>query len=178
MDGTDHLWMLVHMQLGDRKLDFYALQSAFACRLNIGEHLILRKSLGAAADLLDNSPSLRRNTPTRLCAPPVYVKPAATPFLYKTGDGNGEADDFNEHEDGCGEYDFRHPGTSWDSDDECERGSNEIFSPIATKAGQDLGSILFAGPAGDPSCELKAAYKLQLCVRVDEKRLALVYDQA
>jgi hypothetical protein len=108
----------------------------------------------------------------------VFVTPEATPFLYKTNDDSetGGDDDFAEHEYGLGEFDFRHPGTSWDSDDEDERGDNEIFSPIATKAGQELGSILLAGAAGSPSCELKSAYKLQLSVRVDEKRLALVYD--
>ena len=140
------------------------------------DNLILRKTQGCVADLLDNTHPLRRGAPTSLDAPPVYVKPEATPFLYKTNEEEAEADDFAEHEYGFGEYDFRHPGTHWESDDEEERGDNDVFSPIATKAGQELGSILLAGAAGTPSCELKSAYKLQLSVRVDEKRLALLYD--
>ena len=117
MDATSSTWMLVHSTLGERKLDYYALQNSFASRLNIGEHLMLRKSHGTAADLLDDSPPLRRNAPTALCAPPVYVKPEATPFLYKTHDGDesDDGDDFAEHEYGFGEYDYRHPGTNWDS---------------------------------------------------------------
>ena len=86
-----------------------------------------------------------------------------------------EDEDFAEHEYGYGEYDFRHPGTSWESDDEEERGDNEIFSPISTRAGQELGSILLVGKGGTPAVELKAAYDMQLSVRVDEKRLALCY---
>ena len=168
-------WMLVHMELGERKLDFYALQNSFSSRLNPAEHLILRKTHGAVADLLDDASPLRGNAPSSLRAPPVYVTPDATHFLYNTNDED-EPDDFAEHEHGFGEYDFRHPGTNWESDDEEERGDNEIFSAIATKAGQDLGSILFAGEAGEPTCELKPAYKLQLSVRIDEKRQALVYD--
>ena len=66
-----------------------------------------------------------------------------------------DEEDWGEDEDGFNddvncEYDFRHPGTHWESDDENERGDNDIFSPIATKAGQELGSILFAGPGGTP----------------------------
>ena len=174
-------WMLIHMELGDRKLDFYALQDAFSVRLNPIVHVMTRKRLGVVADLLDDSPPRRRGAPSSLRAPPVYVEPKSSPFLYQSGENGGEdeeggGDDFAEHECGFGEYDFRHPGTRWESDDEDERGDNEIFSPIATKAGQDLGSILFAGASGAPSCELKAAYRLQLSVRLDEKREALIYD--
>jgi len=169
--------MLIHMKTGERKLDFYALQSSLTARLNPAMNLAHHDFMGSATDLLDDKarPDLP-GVPTLLCAPPVYVEPKDTPFIYKAT--TEEDDDFTEHdeESGCGEYDFRHPGTHWESDDEDERGWNEIFSPITTKAGQYLGSILLAGAAGTPSCELKPAYKLQLSVRVDEKRLALVYD--
>ena len=37
-------WMLIHMEVGERKLDFYALQNSFACRLNHTDNLILRKT--------------------------------------------------------------------------------------------------------------------------------------
>ena len=71
------------------------------------------------------------------------------------------ADDFAEGEHGTGEYDFRHPGTHWESDDEDERGDNDIFSPIATKAGQELGSILRAGVCRCPcipACLLRSVW--------------------
>ena len=66
-----------------------------------------------------------------------------------------------------GEYDFRHPGTRMKSDDE---DSDDEYSRISTKTGRDLGSIILAGAAGTPSCELKSEYKLQLSVRVEKKR--------
>ena len=83
------------------------------------------------------------------------------------------------------EYDFRHPGTSYDSDDEEIRGDNEIFSPINTKAAQKLHGLAFAGgqsevaghsEAAPNHALLRAAYKLQLSVRVDDKRRALNFD--
>ena len=161
------MWMLVGMHFGDRKLDFYAVQESYATRVNPSSSLLFRKHhVGVISGLLEDK---------FLGAKPVYVTPMARPFVYI--DQNGEEDDFADNEDGePGEYDIRHPGTHWESDDEDSRGDNERFSPIATKAGQTLGSILFAGPAGTPSCELKSAYSLQLSVRVDEKRLAIIYD--
>ena len=81
------------------------------------------------------------------------------------------------------EFDFRHPGTSYDSDDEELRGDNDVFSPINTKAAQRLYAIAFAagdaqasGAATPTHTVLRAAYKLQLSVRVDDKRRALNFD--
>ena len=169
--------MMVHMSLGERKLDYYALQNSFEARVNPGRCILRRDKYGEAADLLDAEPHPLAAGQPLLNARPVAVQPAAVPYKYKTGDPDGEEDeDFAEHEYGYGEYDFRHPGTSWESDDEEERGDNEIFSPISTRAGQELGSILLVGKGGTPAVELKAAYDMQLSVRVDEKRLALCYD--
>ena len=58
-----------HMELGDRKLDFYALQDAFSVRLNPIVHVMTRKRLGVAADLLDDSPPRRRGAPSSLRRP-------------------------------------------------------------------------------------------------------------
>ena len=104
-------WMLIHMELGDRKLDFYALQDAFSVRLNPIVHVMTRKRLGVVADLLDDSPPRRRGAPSSLRAPPVYVEPKSSPFLYQSGENGGEdeeggGDDFAEHEFGFGETTF------------------------------------------------------------------------
>ena len=166
MNSRKAPWMLIHMEVGERKLDFYALQSSFACRLNHTDNLYCTN---AGTQPTFSLPLLPRpfGAPT-LRAPPVYVKPAATPFLYKPLKVGTKTS----RSALCRGPRFRIE-THWESDDEEERGDNEIFSPISTKAGQELGSILLVAP-GTPSCELKSAYKLQLSVRVDEKRLALV----
>ena len=51
-DPCGSVWMLIHFELGERKLDFYALQNSFSCRLNPADNLLLRKSQGLVADLL------------------------------------------------------------------------------------------------------------------------------
>ena len=146
--------MMVHMRLGERKLDYYALQNSFDARVNPAQSLLRRDKYGDAADLLGTEPHPLAAGEPLLNARPVPVKPATVPYKYKTGrDSEGEededaAEDFAEHEYEYGEYDFRHPGTSWESDDEEERGDNEIFSPISTRAGQELGSILLVGKGG------------------------------
>ena len=68
-------------------------------------------------------------------------------YLYRAGDSEEDIDDFGvgEYGEEMFEYDFRHPGTSYDSDDEDLRGENEIFSLINTKA--ECFALAFAGAA-------------------------------
>ena len=152
--------MMVHMRLGERKLDYYALQNSFDARVNPARSILRRDKYGDAADLLGTEPHPLAAGEPLLNVRPIPVKPATAPYKYKTGrdsDGEEDEEDFAEHEYDYGEYDFRHPGTSWESDDEEGRGDNEIFSPISTRAGQELGSILLVGKGGTPAVELKAA---------------------
>ena len=177
--------MLAHMAIGERKLDYYAMGSCFERRMNVGiAKLEATKLILPAADLVEKSQPLRD----------VYVMPSdrkSESYLYVAigggEDGEDEIDDWGTIEEGgemC-EYDFRHPGTSYDSDDEEIRGDNEIFSPINTKAAQKLHGLAFAGgqsevaghsEAAPNHALLRAAYKLQLSVRVDDKRRALNFD--
>lgn len=74
------------------------------------------------------------------------------------------------------EMEFRHPGTSWESDDEDERHPMaKEYTPITTKAGQYLHTVAFAGPEGT-SCEMHGAYPMQITIRVDDKRQCINYD--
>ena len=191
--------MRIHMQIGDRKLDFYGIGNAFEARMNV-EYAVSRryKSEGAAARMLEPTrrpkpianilgQRLGRSTHAPLHAPPVYVTPsdrASRTYLYRHAANGGavneegdEVCDFGEHEGGEGEYDYRHPGTRWESDGEDEEEPfNDRFAPINTKVGQDLSSIRLAGPGGAPSCELIPAYKMQITVRTDDARQMLIYD--
>lgn len=80
-------------------------------------------------------------------------------------------------EDGI-ECDFRHPNTNYDSDFENEedRGDyqNDKFQPINTKVANNLTTLAFAN--SENNCELKSSYPMQIAVRTDDSRKAIMYD--
>ena len=174
--------MMSHMAIGDRKLEFYAMGSCFESAVNVPKTKVMASTvIIPCSNLIEDSEEDLLD---------VYVKPSereSESYMYVVQGGDEpEIDDWGASEYGGGEmeeYDFRHPGTSYDSDDEDIRGDNDIFSPINTKAGQKLYALAFArGSQPDDEVAtpkhavLRAAYKLQLSVRVDDKRLALNLD--
>ena len=72
MDPMGSTMMLLNMQLGERKLDFYGLRNSFSASVNLVESVILRRDHGSAQDLLSEEP-MGRNQPSALDAPPVHV---------------------------------------------------------------------------------------------------------
>ena len=173
--------MMAHMAVGERKLDYYAMGACFENRMNVPSATVMAKQIiSHATDLIEEVEATRD----------VHVKPSdreSESYLYVANgeDGEPEVDDWGTSEEGYGEmaeYDYRHPGTSYDSDDEALRGDNEIFSPINTKAAQHLHALAFAGgvqssaEATPAHAVLRAAYKLQLSVRVDDQRRQLNFD--
>ena len=156
--------------LGERveKLHYYAIVNAFQKGLNWSSAVRENRELRKAMDKLFDQ-QLRS----------VYVQASdrkSASFHYK--DSGDSVEDFNEG----GEYEHRHPGTSYDSDDEELRNSwNQSYSPITMKAGQHLLALGFAGAGNDshPSPRasvLLSTYALQLTIRVDDKREALNFD--
>eukprot|EP00966_Prymnesium_polylepis_P115089 2659968-Prymnesium_polylepis.1 len=47
---------MVHFELGERKLEFYALQNSFSVRINPAQCLLHCKQSGGTEDLLNDSP--------------------------------------------------------------------------------------------------------------------------
>jgi len=137
MGPLNSAWFLIGAATGSRKVDYYAVQNAFKARFDAAVSLLLRKKVGSATDLLDDTPPYDTpDAPSSLRAQPAAVVPsdrASVSYRYQEEDES--MDDFGD-QDGlpCCEWDFRHPGTNWKSDDEEERGDNERFCPTHTKA--------------------------------------------
>ena len=108
----NHAWLGVHLHLGQSKRDFYALQNAFSSRMNPPIALMHNENHTSCDALLEED------------AVPTAVKPSdrkSATYLYETSERGREddPDDFGVDEDhGDGEFERRHPGTSWESDDE------------------------------------------------------------
>jgi hypothetical protein len=114
----------------------------------------------------------------------VFLAPDAKPstFYYKfMEDGVDDVEFGPDSDEPWVECSRRHPGDAYESDDETTRLRNHLFQPCRTLAGGRLFGIAFAAAAvastEEPSFhELKAAYPLQLSVRLDDERLQLIYD--
>ena len=155
------LYFAIGEPISPNKLDFNALFDAYSKRIAV-ESSMLRQKMVAEDCIKLLSKDLRS----------VHVKASerrSESYLYKTGEN---IVDFGED---MLEFDFRHPGTSYESDDEDRGCDDEAFSLINTKA--DCAALLFASAAAaEPTAMLHSTYKLQMTVRVDDKRLALNFD--
>ncbi|KAL7543521.1 hypothetical protein ACHAXR_013049 [Thalassiosira sp. AJA248-18] len=105
--------------------------------------------------------------------------------FYTFQDQDGEEASFGDSNDVKMEYEARHPGTSEDSDVEDGVDAtdkylyyriNERTSPITTTASRLLFSVAMDAPDGEGPLEMKAAYRHQLSIRIDEARKCLNLD--
>ena len=96
-------------------------------------------------------------------------------------DGTGDVvkDYFHEHHNYSSfhELDYRHPGTSEESDDDEWKNQNSVFTAIKTVAGQHIASISFVAPqivggseASDRRCDFFPSHMMQYSMRVDDHR--------
>ena len=108
-------------------------------------------------------------------------------YCYDRVDGTGDVvkDYFHEHHNYSSfhELDYRHPGTSEESDDDEWKNQNSVFTAIKTVAGQHIASISFVAPqivggseASDRRCDFYPSYEMQYSMRVDDHRKFLYYD--
>jgi hypothetical protein len=111
--------------------------------------------------------------------------PRSREFLYTL---SGEVEDWADDKgNSAWEMERRHPGDKPEDDTETDYEAwNDLFSPLATKAGGMVQTIHFVdvhkqqdgthSPLEGSTTSLRAAYPMQLLLRVDTGRKLLVYD--
>ena len=184
--GNVHQWVLINKRIGDSMLTWNAHQQSW--KTTIDPHIMYtrRRITDEILDeLLEQNANVEpivkesiekkkrgycfRGPPEELFGPPVYS------YFHEHGD------DEDTHE-----MEFRHPGTSQESDIEDDSEVihnihyNDLSSPITTIAGQYITSITFAAPPDENHvinrCDMYPAYELQYSIRTDDKRKFLYYD--
>ena len=160
--------------LSGNKLPYHAIANAFEKRLSWSSAIREQRELRRAIDGFFEQELQTVNV--------VASDRTSASYQYKD---RGVLDDFGEY---GGEYEHRHPpppGVLHDSGEgprlRVGLSAHDLFEDTTTKAGQFVFALAFAGAsAGDDSCpahaELRAAYSLQLTIRVDDTRNALDFD--
>lgn len=167
-DEFTHSQMRVAAALDGRKFDQKVMQSAVDAACDPAYHELYGSMTRAECTALLASKQHKS----------IFVNPRALQRVeYEKRNGSKEYFDVDENGERAPELAFRHPGTSWESDEEEERSDNKRFAPVKTAMiGPQLVGLAFARP-GEASCtHLFPAFEAQLAVRVDNKRRALLYE--
>lgn len=152
--------MVVHTLIGDKILDFQALSEVWKA-VGQPEHYLAWSRVNpyqnATEKILETSSFIK-------------VSPCSGDFVYSVvEDDNDTPLKFNENDVRL-EYETSHPGTT--EDDGAPGGS----SPITTTASQLIFSVALDAPGSRGPQKMKASFKHQLSMRIDEARRVLYLD--
>ncbi|GFH61091.1 hypothetical protein CTEN210_17567 [Chaetoceros tenuissimus] len=171
MEGLFPMLNLIQLQMGDQKLGYTAFLGAF----NFSNPLFKMTADAVAGKHKKMEPhEILEQSKNSF----VVVKGSdrkSISYTFKDHDEDRTIVDFAEEGIEC---DYRHPNTNYDSDFENEedRGDyqNVKFQPINTKVAHNLTTLAFAN--SESNCELKSSYPMQIAVRTDDSRKAIMYD--